>query len=92
MRSVLVQNGAWAWTNVYAGGKQLVSYDSAGAHFTLTDWLGTKRMQLSEQISGTTATVTVGEQCTSLPYGDGLNCTGSDVNQLHYTGKERDTQ
>ena len=38
------------------------------------------------------STVTVGEQCTSLPYGDGLNCTGSDVNHLYFTGKERDTE
>ena len=90
--SVLDGSGNWQWTNVYAGGKPLATYDSAGTHFTLTDWLGTKRMQLSEQISGTTATVTVGEQCTSLPFGDGLNCTGSDVNQLHFTGKERDTE
>src|SRR6185437_8820478 len=75
-----------------AAGKQLATYDSAGTHFTLTDWLGSKRMQLSEQISGSTATVTVGEQCTSLPYGDGQTCTGSDVNQLHFTGKERDQE
>ena len=87
--TVLGVNAAWQWTNVYAGARQLASYDSAGTHFTLTDWLGTKRMQL-----GVTAasTVTVGEQCTSLPYGDGLNCTGSDVNHLYFTGKERDTE
>ena len=87
--TVLGVNAAWQWTNVYAGARQLATYDSAGTHFTLTDWLGTKRMQL-----GVTAasTVTVGEQCTSLPYGDGLNCTGSDVNHLYFTGKERDTE
>ena len=87
--SVLDGSGSWLWTNVYAGARQLATYDSAGTHFTVTDWLGTKRMQL-----GVTAasTVTVGEQCTSLPYGDGLNCSGSDVNHLYFTGKERDTE
>ena len=87
--TVLGVNAAWQWTNVYAGARQLATYDSAGTHFTVTDWLGTKRMQL-----GVTAasTVTVGEQCTSLPYGDGLNCSGSDVNHLYFTGKERDTE
>jgi RHS repeat-associated protein len=30
------------------------------------------------------------ESCTSLPFGDGLNCVGSDVDPLHFTGKERD--
>ncbi len=87
--TVLGVNAAWQWTNVYAGARQLATYDSAGTHFTVTDWLGTKRIQL-----GVTAasTVTVGEQCTSLPYGDGLNCSGSDVNHLYFTGKERDTE
>ena len=32
------------------------------------------------------------EQCQSLPYGDGLDCTGTGSNHLHYTGKERDTE
>ena len=54
--TVLGVNAAWQWTNVYAGAKQLATYDGTGTHFTLTDWLGSKRMQLSEQISGTTAT------------------------------------
>ncbi len=87
--SVLDGSGNWQWTNVYAGSKQLATYDSAGTHFALTDWLGSKRMELS--VTGA-STVTVGEQCTSLPFGDGENCTGSDVNQLHFTGKERDTE
>jgi RHS repeat-associated protein len=30
------------------------------------------------------------ESCASLPFGDGLNCVGSDVDPLHFTGKERD--
>jgi len=87
--SVLDGSGNWQWTNVYAGSKQLATYDSAGTHFALTDWLGSKRMELSVTAA---STVSVGEQCTSLPFGDGLNCTGTDVNQLHFTGKERDAE
>jgi RHS repeat-associated protein len=87
--SVLDGSGNWKWTNVYAGGKQLATYDSAGTHFALTDWLGTKRVELN--VTGA-STVSSGEQCLSLPYGDGLDCTGTDVNQLHYTGKQHDTE
>jgi hypothetical protein len=30
--SVLDGSGTWQWTNVYAGGKQLATYDSAGTY------------------------------------------------------------
>ncbi len=87
--AVLGAAGNWLWTNVYAGGNALATYDNTGTHFTLADWLGTKRMELN--VTGPSA-VSAGEQCQSLPYGDGLNCSGSDVNHLHYTGKQRDTE
>jgi hypothetical protein len=35
--SVLGATGNWLWTNVYAGGQQLATYDNTGTHFTLTD-------------------------------------------------------
>jgi len=38
------------------------------------------------------STVISSEQCTSLPYGDNLSCTGTDVNQLQFTGQERDSE
>jgi YD repeat-containing protein len=37
----------WQWSNVYGNGKVLATYDSAGTHFTLGDWLGTKRELVS---------------------------------------------
>ena len=87
--SVLDGSGNWKWSNVYAGGKALATYDSTGTHFTLTDWLGSKRELVN--ITGA-STVAVGEQCQNLPFGDGQNCTGTDVNQLHFTGKQRDIE
>lgn len=45
--TVLGSNAAWQWTNVYAGGKQLATYNGANTYFALTDWLGTKREELS---------------------------------------------
>lgn len=44
-------SGGWSRSNVFAGGRLLATYEgpygtvSAGYHFYLTDWLGTKRMQ-----------------------------------------------
>ena len=87
--TVLGPDAAWQWTNVYAGGRQLATYNGANTYFALTDWLGTKREELSITAP---STVSVAEQCLSLPYGDGLNCTGTDANQLHFTGKERDQE
>ena len=89
----LNSSGAWVHSNVFAGGgRLLVSYegpagtDTAGYHYHLTDWLGTKRMQ-------TTATGNQEETCMSYPFGDGLSCTGgADATEHHFTGKERDTE
>ena len=41
-------------------------------------WRGTKRMQVS-------STGTVEESCVSLPFGDSLNCFGTDANTQHFT-------
>jgi RHS repeat-associated protein len=32
------------------------------------------------------------EICTSLPFGDWLQCTGSDSSPMHFTGQERDSE
>jgi RHS repeat-associated protein len=32
------------------------------------------------------------ERCYSYPFGDGLNCTGADATEHHFTGKERDQE
>ncbi|MGB6723412.1 MAG: RHS repeat-associated core domain-containing protein [Terracidiphilus sp.] len=84
-------SGAWAHSNVWAGGRLLATYDtsagtdSVGYHFHLTDWLGTQRMQ-------TTAAGNQEEVCYSYPFGDGLTCTGSDATEHHFTSKMRDTE
>jgi len=91
--SELNGSGAWVHSNVFAGGGRLLaSYegpagtDTAGYHYHLTDWLGTKRMQ-------TTAAGNQEETCMSYPFGDGLSCTGGpDATEHHFTGKERDAE
>ncbi len=79
-------SGAWQHTNVFNGGQLLATYDTRGLHFPQTDPLGTVRVQVSD-------TGTPEKTCASLPFGDGLTCTGiTDPTEHHFTGKERDTE
>ncbi len=32
------------------------------------------------------------ETCVSYPFGDGLNCSGSDPSPTHFTGKQHDNE
>ena len=60
----------WQHTNVYAAGTLIATYDNDGLHFYLNDPLGTRRAQ-------TDYAGVVEQTCSSLPFGDGLSCTGS---------------
>lgn len=77
----------WQHANVYAGGKLIATYDNDGLHFYLNDPLGTRRVQ-------TDYAGVLEQTCSSLPFGDGLACTGSTTvpTEHHFTGKERDTE
>ncbi|MGA2085123.1 MAG: RHS repeat-associated core domain-containing protein [Terracidiphilus sp.] len=92
-------NGNWAHSNIWAGGKLTATYDLKGIHYELADPLGTKRVQAN-------AAGQVDETCTSLPFGNDVgnpiaaNCTvvanslstGDDATEHHFTQKERDTE
>jgi RHS repeat-associated protein len=77
----------WQHTNVFAGGALIATYDATGPHYYLNDPLGTRRVQ-------TNYAGVVEQTCASLPYGDGLSCTGSITSptEHHFTGKERDAE
>ena len=87
----LTPSGGWVHSNVWIGGKLLGTYegpsgsDTAGYHFPLTDWLGTKRV-------GTYSTGLSEETCVSYPFGDGLSCSVPNPTEHHFTGKERDAE
>ncbi|MGD0860009.1 MAG: RHS repeat-associated core domain-containing protein [Terracidiphilus sp.] len=76
----------WVHTNVFAGGKLLATYHDSDTYFALSDWLGTKRAEITPD----------GKYSSffSLPYGDGIPTSGTavDATEHHYTGKERDTE
>jgi RHS repeat-associated protein len=78
----------WQHANIWAGGKLLGTYDKDGLHFYLDDPLGTRRAQ-------TDAAGVLEQTCSSLPFGDGLACSGGDLlapTENHFTGKERDSE
>jgi RHS repeat-associated protein len=85
--SELDGTGKWLHSNVYGGGQLLGTYDSSGLHYNLTDALGTKRKQVLADLSAD-------ETCSSLPFGNMLDCSGTDdeATEHHFTGKERDTE
>jgi RHS repeat-associated protein len=61
---------------------------ASNLHFYLDDPLGTRRAQ-------TDYAGVIEQTCSSLPYGDALNCTGGNLSaptEHHFTGKERDTE
>ena len=74
-------------TNVWAGGKLLATFDHDGLHFYFDDPLGTRRSQ-------TDYLGVVEQTCFSLPFGDGLTCSGSATTptEHQFTGKERDSE
>jgi RHS repeat-associated protein len=77
----------WQHTNVYAAGALIATYDNDGLHFYFNDPLGSRRAQ-------TDYAGVLEQTCSSLPFGDGLTCTGSVTTptEQHFTGKERDAE
>jgi RHS repeat-associated protein len=93
-----VTNGTatWTHTNVFAGGKLLATYEPADSshvadtYFSMNDWLGTKRGEVSAD--GLYLSTDF-----SLPYGNQLTITGNtpsspSATEHHFTGKERDAE
>ena len=83
----LSSTGSWTRGEVYAGGRHLATYSGTGGttYFIHADWLGTERAR--SNVSGGSY-----ETCTSLPFGDWLTCSGTDVSPMHFTGKEHDNE
>jgi RHS repeat-associated protein len=80
-----LNGGTWDRSEVYAAGRHLATYSGSTTYFPHVDWLGTERVR-------TNTAGNIVETCTSLPFGDGQSCTGTDVSPNHFTGKQRDTE
>jgi RHS repeat-associated protein len=82
---ITVFTGGWARGEVYLGNRHLATYVNDTTYFVHADWLGTERAR-------TTVAGAIYETCTSLPFGDNLQCSTTDPSPLHFTGKERDSE
>jgi len=96
--SVSGSTSTWTHTNAFAGGKLLATYTGTDTYFHLTDWLGSRRVEI-DAAGHCAATF------ANLPFGNTPNngttyqpgtLTGyslcTDPTEHHFTGKERDTE
>jgi RHS repeat-associated protein len=75
--------GSWTYGELYAGGRHIATYSGGTTNFLHTDWLGTKRATTS--VSGALT-----ETCTSLPFGDAANCSGTNWSFQSFTDDVHD--
>src|SRR5664279_3523905 len=74
-------------SNVFGGGTLLATYSGSTWYYAFSDWLGTKRAQITAD--GNLANLST---FLSLPFGDGQTSNGFDATEHHYTGKEHDSE
>jgi RHS repeat-associated protein len=87
---------------VYAGGRHLATANQCEVVYNHADWLGTERVRTNASDTQYPAVIpgSVANTCTSLPFGDNLNCTlapdvnpnHGDIASTHFTGKDRDPE
>jgi len=78
-------SGGWAYGEIYAGGRHLATYSVGTTNFLHTDWLGSRRVA-----TGLTGAPT--DTCTGLPFGDGINCVGTEWNFNRFTDYVHDSE
>jgi RHS repeat-associated protein len=77
--------GTWTRGEAYAGSLHIATYANSTTEFDNSDWLSTFRAR--SDVNGNKV-----ESCTSLPFGEDLTCTGTEVTPIHFTGKEHDAE
>ena len=69
--------GSWNRGEVHAQGRHTATYVNGTTYINYADALGTERAR-------TNVTGGLYETCTSLPFGDWLNCTATDNSPMHF--------
>jgi RHS repeat-associated protein len=77
--------GGWWYGEIYAGGRHLATYSGGTTNFLHADWLGTKRVMTG--VSGANS-----ETCTGFPFGDDVNCTGTNWTFNGFTDDIHDSE
>jgi len=83
--TTMVNASGWARSELYAGGLHLATYVNSTTYVEHGDWVGTVRARSG--VSGASV-----ETCTSLPFGDNQNCTGTDPSPLHFAYLQLDSE
>jgi RHS repeat-associated protein len=78
-------NGVWNYGEIYSGGRHLATYSFGTTNFFHADWLGTKRAMTG--VNGT-----VSETCSGFPFGDGVNCIGTNWSYNSFTDDVHDPE
>jgi RHS repeat-associated protein len=78
-------SGGWQEGEVWAGGNHLAIYANGQTYFPLTDQVGTERARFA-------STGGIVQTCMSQPFGDNLNCTGTDSSPYKFGKLERDAE
>jgi RHS repeat-associated protein len=80
-------NGSGGWTEgeVWAEGNHLAIYANGQTYFPLTDQVGTERARF-------VSTGGIVQTCMSQPFGDNLQCTGTDSSPYKFGKLERDLE
>jgi RHS repeat-associated protein len=82
---ITVYAAGWNRSELFLGGSHVATYTNNTTYFAHTDFLATERAR-------TTVTGSQYDVCTSLPFGDDLQCSSTDPSPLHFTGEERDAE
>ena len=91
LSSVNKVSGTSCTWEIYAGSRHVATNPGGDTDLDHTDWLGTSRVRTDYQYTSSHG-FWIGQSCTSLPFGDGLNCSSPNYFALHFTGKERDSE
>jgi RHS repeat-associated protein len=73
----------WDRSELYAGGSHVALYANGTTYFMHTDWLGSTKNQ--SDMSGNSA-----QWCSYLPFADGFDCPGSQLDLMNFTGDQWD--
>jgi RHS repeat-associated protein len=78
-------SGGWLEGEVWAGSNHLAIYANGQTYFPLTDQVGTERARF-------VSTGGIVQTCMSQPFGDNLQCTGTDSSPYKFGKLERDAE
>ena len=82
-------DNGWSSMEFFGAGRHIFNFSTAD-YLPVLNALGTERSRMG--FGNNYGSNGYYQNCGSLPFGDGLQCSNVDVSPLHFTGKERDAE